>query len=153
MWMVRSPNGQYASDLLAKGIVAIGWAAAGGSAVNARTPEDFYEIIRRTEPGSKPQQIINAGRQLYKFFREMKVGDVVATYDSSARIYHVGKIAGEARIDPQAGIEDLPNIRPVKWDHQVERDKAFASSARLIRLHADDLPSIGSSRERASEQG
>ena len=79
MWMVRSPEGRYASELLTKGIIAIGWADAAGYLAKAKNLSDFYEIIRETEPDSKAQQVINAGRQLYKFFREMKVGDIVVT--------------------------------------------------------------------------
>lgn len=123
MWMVRSPSGQYADALLSKGIVAIGWEEAGARPSGAREPEDFYEIVRETWPESKPQQVVNSGRQLFKFFREMKIGDDVATYDSSRRIYHLGVIAGDARYDPEAGLETLPNVRPVKWQAQVSRDR------------------------------
>ena len=123
MWMVRSPSGQYADALLSKGIVAIGWEDAGSRLSTARKPEDFYQIVRETWPESKPQQVVNSGRQLYKFFREMKAGDDVATYDSSRRFYHLGVIAGDARHDPAAGIETLANVRPVKWESQVSRDR------------------------------
>ncbi|MGD0762682.1 MAG: restriction endonuclease [Roseiarcus sp.] len=121
--MIRSPEGQYADQLLEKGVVAIGWGEAGQKYGNASTPEEFYQIVRATWPDWKPQQIVNAGRQLYKFFREMKVGDIVATYDSPRRLYHVGTITGEAQSAPPSGIEGLPNFRRVKWEHQIGRDR------------------------------
>jgi restriction system protein len=123
MWMVRRPNGQYASELLEEGVVSIGWAEAAPFLDTAKTPDDFYEIIRKTDPDAKPQQVVNSGRQLYKFFREMKAGDIVATYDSPRRLYHVGMITGAAQSDPPSRIDRLPNFRPVKWEGTVDRDK------------------------------
>ncbi len=73
MWMVRSPGGEYASELLDKGLIGIGWGEAGPELPLAKTPEDFYSIVKKHWPDYKPQQVINAGRQLYKFFREIKL--------------------------------------------------------------------------------
>jgi restriction system protein len=122
MWMVRSPGGEYAGELLEKGLIGIGWGEAGPELLSARSPADFYAIVRKHWPDYRPQQVINAGRQLYKFFREIGIGDRVLTYDSSGRIYHVGTITGEAQSDPKL-IAHLSNFRSVKWESQVERDR------------------------------
>ena len=88
---------------------------------NAQKPSDFYAAIKRAYPESHGQEVVNAGRQLYKFFREIKDGDTVITYDSPRRAYHIGTIAGPVRSNAEA---DAPfsNVRPVKWQHQVDRE-------------------------------
>jgi predicted Mrr-cat superfamily restriction endonuclease len=83
--MVRNPSGTYVQELLKQGVVGIGWPEVVPHLVNAQAPEDFYAAIQRTYPQSKGQEIVNAGRQLYKFFREIKDGDTVVTYDSPHR--------------------------------------------------------------------
>lgn len=121
MWMVRNPQGKYADQLLKAEAVGVGWPEAVPYLRDAKKPEDFYDAILKAYPESKGQEVVNAGRQLYKFFRKMKDGDTVVTYDSPNRTYHVGTIAGAVRSNPE---EDAPfsNVRAVKWQHRVERD-------------------------------
>lgn len=121
MWMVRNPKGTYVQELLKQGVVGIGWPEAVPHLAGAETPADFYAAIRKAYPEAHGQEIVNAGRQLYKFFREIKDGDTVITYDSPRRAYHVGTITGPVRSNAE---EDAPfsNVRPVKWQHQVDRD-------------------------------
>lgn len=119
--MIRNPAGQYAEDLLEKGIASLGWDAVTADVLKAKTPEDFYALVRKNYPEQNAQQVINAGRQLYKFNREMKIGDTVLTYNSPQRVYHVGKITGEAQFNPEAPAR-LAISRAVKWQHTVDRD-------------------------------
>src|SRR5579863_4907074 len=104
MWMVRNPEGKRAQELLEKGKVGIGWRDVVHRLKGAKSPADFYEAVRKTYPDLRGQEIINAGRQLFKFFREMKIGDSVITYDSPVRVYHIGKIVGDVQSDSQ--VED-----------------------------------------------
>ena len=120
--MIRSPGGRYADELLERGIVGLGWGETGPEIKKARSPQDFYEIVSNHFDDYTDQQTINAGRQLYKFFREIEVDDPVMTYDSPRRTYHIGTIVGEAEINPQED-DHFPNFRRVKWSHQIERDK------------------------------
>ncbi len=78
--------------------------------------------MRKTYPELRGQEIVNAGRQLFKFFREMKVGDRVLTYDSPRRTYHIGTVTGDVESNPETP-DHLSNTRKVKWQYQVERDK------------------------------
>ena len=80
MWMVRSPEGQHADELLTRKIVGIGWRDCAEYAKSAMTPHEFYEAVQKAYPDYTSQQVINAGRQLFKFLREMKIGDDVMTY-------------------------------------------------------------------------
>ena len=122
MWMVRNPGGQHADELLKRGIVGIGWGEASQQVAKAKDPEAFYEIIRTAFPDYTDQQVVNAGRQLYKFAREIKEGDEVITYDSPLRTYHIGVVTGPLATDAQLP-EYLVNFRRVDWKKQVERDK------------------------------
>lgn len=122
MWMIRNPGGQHAEELLQKGIVGVGWGEATDQIAKAKKPEDFYAIIRVAFPDYTDQQVVNAGRQLYKFAREVKEGDEVITYDSPRRVYHVGVVTGPVEGDGSLP-EHLLNFRKVEWKKQVERDK------------------------------
>ncbi len=121
MWMVRNPQGKHADELLKAKAVGIGWPEAVPYLESAKTPEDFYDAIRKAYPESKGQEVVNAGRQLYKFFREIKNGDTVVSYDSPKRTYHVGIIAGSVQSNPQVEAP-FSNFRSVKWEYEVERD-------------------------------
>ena len=122
MWMVRSPAGEYAEEFLKGGFVALGWTRAFNQLSTAQTPKDFYAVIRKTYPEYPDQKIINTGSQLHKFFRVMTEGDTVLTYDTARRTYLVGKVTGRVKHDSDAP-GGLHNVRTVKWEHEVERDK------------------------------
>ena len=148
MWMVRSPGGEYASELLEKGLIGIGWGEAGPQLTAARTPEDYYAVVRKHWPDYKPQQVINAGRQLYKFFQEMKIGDSAMTYDSQKRIYHIGTIISAAESHPEL-VARLSNFRRINWQHQIVRDRlsegarnSLGSTLTLFRPSDDTIAEI-----------
>lgn len=110
------------------GLVGIGWTRAANQLAAAQTPKDFYGVIRKAYPEYPEQKVINTGSQLHKFFRVMKEGDTVLTYDSPHRMYHIGVIAGATQTDPNAPA-GLNNVRKVKWKHEVIRDR-LSSAAR-----------------------
>jgi len=121
-WMMRSPRGRYTEELLQQGRVCLGWGEAAPDLKAAETPQDFYAVIRRLAPHLRHLQAVSVARQLYKFFREMKVGDPVITYDAERRTYHIGAIAGDAETDPDA-VPRLANFRKVEWRHSIQRDQ------------------------------
>ena len=122
MWMVRNPQGKHADELIKAKAVGIGWPR--GSPLpegREKCPKISTMLSRKHTLILKGQEIVNAGRQLYKFFREIKDGDTVVTYNSPEPKYHVGIIGGAVRSDPEV---DAPfsNIRTVNWQHEVDRD-------------------------------
>ena len=119
--MIRSPGGAYAAELVEKKLVGIGWGEPFDEFSAAKTPSDFYNIVRKHWTDYTDQQVINAGRQLYKFFREIKNGDEVITYDSARRIYHFGTIKGDVQHQSSL-IGDVSNFRPVNWKAEIARD-------------------------------
>lgn len=127
MWMIRTPGGRHAEEIIDRGIVGLGWQELGPLDA-AKTPDEFYEAIKRGYPEYTAQQVINAGRQLYRFYREISIGDRVATYDSPTRTYHVGKVLSEVEYDGAAP-EYMSNYRRVDWRYHVDRD-ALSQAAR-----------------------
>lgn len=121
MWMVRAGEGGFRFDDFKEGSrVSIGWDEIGTlSALRSR--EDFNRTVSATYPNSRKGQVISAASTLYRFVREIRVGDAVITYGPSERVYLVGTVSGEYEFSPQLSSEQ-PNIRVVKWHGQVSRD-------------------------------
>ena len=121
MWMVRAGEGGFRFEDFKDGSrVSIGWDEVGNlSALRSR--EDFSKVVGMTYPKSRKGQVISAASTLYRFVREIKVGDAVITYGPSERIYLVGTVTGDYEFSPQLS-EDQPNVHLVKWRGQVSRD-------------------------------
>lgn len=123
-WMVRAGNDNELIDRFRdRSIVAIGWREIGDvSDTNTRE-----EVKRRYEEGrpsdSKWRIAINAG-QLYRFVHEFNDGDLVLTYDKSARDYHVGFVSSEYQWKPE---EEYPQVRGVEWEDDVIDRDAFST--------------------------
>lgn len=121
MWMVRAAEGGYlADDFVEKKVVAIGWKDVG----DLQAFEDKPPLIRAIEerwPDWSPGRVMNSASQLMRFRDEIAVGDRVITYDSSKRIYHVGRIAGVYRHDTLA-VPPYENVRNVVWEGTIDRD-------------------------------
>lgn len=58
---------------------------------------------------------------LYRFLKEINVGDRAVTYDSSRRTYLVGEVTGEYEYARDV-LDKYPNIRKVKWLGEIPRD-------------------------------
>ena len=100
MWMVRAEvGGKYFEDFKAKSIVAIGWVGL-GDMKSLSNREAFTRSMAKAYPEMKKMQVAISAGQLYRFAREMKVGDRVLTYDPSGRVYLVGTINSDYFYDP-----------------------------------------------------
>ncbi len=121
MWMVRSDGGQYAEEFVEQGLVAISWKEV-GPLTGEPSREAVINLVKKTWPGFKRMKAVVSGSQLYKMASVMKAGDGVISYDPSKRVYHIGKITGEYKFDPQAE-ENMAHRRAVTWGALIERDK------------------------------
>ena len=121
MWMVRAGEGGFRFEDFKEGsLTSIGWADIGElSTLNSR--DDFYKAVAATYPNDKKAQVAAAAGQIYRFVREIKVGDAVITYGRSERIYLVGSVTGEYE-HASAVSANQPNIRRVRWRGRVNRD-------------------------------
>jgi len=121
MWMVRAEvGGKLFEEFKTRSLVAMGWAGMGDSSA-LQTREDFKAAMGRALPTAKPGQQIAAASQLYRFVREIGIGDRVVTYDPAGRKYLIGTFTGAYRYDPSVFPSD-PDTRSVQWDGEVKRD-------------------------------
>lgn len=128
MWMVRAGEAGFRFEDFKDGsLVSIGWVELGDLS-SLKSRDDFYKAVAVTySTASKARMAAYAG-QVYRFVREIKIGDAVVTYDRSERIYLVGNVTGDYEYAPTVSAEQ-PNIRRVQWHGQVNRD-ALSVSAR-----------------------
>jgi restriction system protein len=125
--MVRSAaGGRLADECVEKKVVAIGWDRVGD--LSPFTDKNSVrESLRQYWPNASEGNELSSASQLLRFRDELEVGDRVITYDSSSRTYHLGTISGEYSYSPST-IEGYPNVRKVKWEGTVDRDKLSISS-------------------------
>ena len=118
VWMVRSgAGGRYADEAKERGIVGLGWSDV-GDPNRFKNKAELQSAISDTYPGYSEGQAASAASQLWRFKTELAMGDGVITYDSGARQYHYGIIAGEATFD-ESSIEELSFHRKVHWNERV----------------------------------
>ena len=108
-------------------LVSIGWVELGDLS-SLKSRDDFYKAVAMTYSTASKARIAAYAGQVYRFVREVKMGDAVVTYDRSERIYLVGNVTGDYEYAPTVSAEQ-PNIRRVQWHGQVDRD-ALSVSAR-----------------------
>ena len=89
-WMVRAGRGgRVFEDFRNDSLVAIGWNEI-GDLNQYGSRKAVIEAVARAYPAWKAGQVAAASGQIYRFAREMKVGDGMVTYDPSGRVYLLG---------------------------------------------------------------
>lgn len=120
MYMVRSKSiGGYRPEVrfekfLERGVVAIGWSALG----DLNRFESLEEIIKKLLRTKKPKSARPQAENLFRFSRELRVGNYVITDDPNKKLYAVGEIVGNYTYNPEFfdfKEDNFPNIIPVKW--------------------------------------
>jgi restriction system protein len=121
-WMVRAGrSGRWIDEFLTRSIVGLGWHGIGDSSAYPSKAK-LLEAMRRAYPDRKEGTAASGASQLWRFQKELKIGDRVVTYDSSSRHYHLGIITSEAHYVPDE-VEELTLRRNVDWSlGQVSRD-------------------------------
>jgi len=119
MWMVRSGGGGYLYDeFKSKNIVAIGWNDV-GNLTKLKDSENIRTAVAKAYAYSGGK-LINTASQLLRFLTEIKNGDKVITYNSSTRMYSIGKIISDYLYDPT--LTEYAHIRKVEWLGELSRD-------------------------------
>ena len=99
-----------------RSVIAIGWPALGDCS-GLHTREAFRAVYQRVYPHISMQS-----GQVYRFVREIMVGDTVLTPDSPAREVLIGVVAGEYSYEPDRMDKPYPQVRRVRWLNTVSRD-------------------------------
>ena len=112
----------YWPDMSSGNYVAIGFPGIGDLATRGEVDaEAIKRLLKKADPDTSPQQRGKDAKQIYQFFAEMKVGDIVLAQDG-ARVKGVGEVAGSYQF-----VQSLPypHTRPVEWRLQ---DPGFKNS-------------------------
>src|SRR5215469_1123788 len=102
-----------------KNVVAIGWEQMGDLS-GLKTREDFKKKYEQTYPGVKPGAIPVSAGQLYRFVRELKIGDIVIFPLKREADIWLGRVTGEYKYSAS---ESYPNLRSVEWLKKFPRTR------------------------------
>ncbi len=121
MWKITAGRGNaQISAFLEQSVVAIGFLDAGDYS-DALSRDELIARFSEAAPDDRPQSTLVRASQAWRFLHEVKVGDLVISYDPNDRQYHVGKISGPPAHMPDL-IEGLQIARSVEWMAAVSRD-------------------------------
>lgn len=160
MWKVTAGRGNvFVSDFLSRSIVAIGWSEA-GNYVDVPTRTALIARFTATWPEQTTRQIQVGAGQVWRFLREVRVGDDVLTYDPDSRLYHVGRVLGSPEYQPEVN-DRLPVVRRVEWLEAVSRDQLSAATKntlgailtlfRLSDVAAEEVTRLAAGNEKRDE--
>lgn len=125
IWVIRAGRGAtFAEDFVSGGFVGIGFREAGWLEPSASN-EEIEAAVRQGMPDSKEGAWRSASSQLKRFFREIEVGDPVATYDAGQRVYFLGEITSDVQRNDE---HPLFRVRKVRWVSKTARDALSVSS-------------------------
>lgn len=103
------------TEALQDGQAIIGWAGATEVVDSTLDWEHFREVLRAhyyAQDGNLRRAGAAAGH-MWRFIREMKVGDLIVVPYSSG--FYVGEVAGEVTYDPSKVEDDTAFRREVRW--------------------------------------
>ena len=122
VWVVRAGvNNEIASEVQKAGVVAIGWGEMGSlKALGGR--EDFKQRYRSCYTGDSGRKVGIGAGQLYRFVRQIQIGDVALTPIAASREVLIREVTGEYLFDPKVISRHYPNVRTVKPLKKVSRD-------------------------------
>lgn len=117
-WVVRAgKDAAFLEDFRSNSIVAIGWSEA-GPVTPEMSDEELADRFDRAFANNKPAARRVWQAQVRRFVSEVAVGDRIATYDPSQRLYLLG--TATARAYWRGG--SMPRAIPVQWTHKTLRD-------------------------------
>ena len=136
-WVLRiAPSGgDRVPEALEKNHLIIGWAKAKGLCDPELDWEQFREIMRKAYHADDKnlRSAGSAGGHMWRFIRDMQVGDLVVVPHGSE--FYVGEIEGAAFYDTSKEGEDSAYRRPVKWlNGKNPIPRKFAKSALVSRM-------------------
>lgn len=128
IWMIRSgQGGRNAQTRIEAGDIRLGW-DFDLDPTKAQSKHELAQSLRRVDHTLTERQADVGASQVWRFLKEVAVGDCVVTYEPESRRYHVGTIESGATFHSEA--ETDSNLsRRVAWKRTVDRD-AVSPTAR-----------------------
>ncbi|ETT33160.1 hypothetical protein BK124_19325 [Paenibacillus amylolyticus] len=126
-WFIRAGESAYLfEEFKETQVIAIGWNEV-GSLTQVRHTDDVKKRLRNEYPDYKDGKVNITAGQLFRFANDMKVGDLVVTYDPQTREYLIGEIISDYQYG-EGMISDKKHYRKVTWTGQVDRDVLTANT-------------------------
>lgn len=129
-WMVRAgDDNELIEGFLKLGIASIGW----GDLKNPQkylSKEDLQRQADKVYYDSKEGSRKSWVNQVWRFSREIEVGDKIISYNKEKRNYIVGKVTSTHFYDLQLADEYYPNHVKVKWEEGIVSRDALSQSAK-----------------------
>lgn len=126
-FMVRAgERGHLFTQFVEKQVVALGW----NEIRSAETLTDLGRLkaaMLQAYPGDKPSRIGMSAGQLYRFYTDIAVGDVVMTYDPVQREYMCGTVTSAPYLTSDSVLEYI-HCRSVHWQTAIPRDSLSTKS-------------------------
>lgn len=134
LWGIHAGKTGDADTLFVKGNrIALGWPELGDL---SKLPDDRGAFKAKTKagyPDFKPQGVITAAGQLFRFMHELAPGDYVAYPSKRDRLIHIGRVDGAYQYNPKDE-PAYPNQRGVEW--LVKRPRTDFTQGALYEIGA-----------------
>ena len=111
--------------------IAIGWPALGDLRALPSSRDAFKAALAGAYPNDKPGAVPVKAGILYRFAKEINVGDVIVYPSRPDRLVNIGLISGDYSFLPSKDPE-YPNRRPVEW--KVHAPRANFSQPALYEI-------------------
>lgn len=123
-WMIRAgDNNELIPTWKQEGIASIGWPQF-GDPKQYRSKEEMKAKANLVFSEEKPQTRNSWMNQVWRFSREIQVGDRIISYSKEKREYIIGTVAKSHFYDIAIGHPNYPNTIKVIWEAvSVDRDR------------------------------
>lgn len=128
LWCVRAGYGKYARSFVEGGYMAIGGMPTVDFS-HIQNKEDLYSLYARENPQEKSRYAIGIQvGQIFRFLREIRVGDYVVTPAEYTEWLHYGTVLSDyCCFRPDDDGCSYPHRRRVKWSRTILRRRDFST--------------------------
>ena len=146
LWLVRAGrHGEQEQGALDNSVVTIGWNELPDLS-GLKSKSELTRLYVQIHPKAKKNQVANEVGQVWRFAREIQVGDLVALPLKTQSAIAIGKVEGPYEYKELA--ENIKHIRRVKWIKTIRRSAfeqdilyslgAFMTVCRIKRHDAEN---------------
>lgn len=127
MWMVRASGGSLYEAFHERGVVAVGWSELATFVMASVSRQELRDHYGQANPQAAAGTVIAGASQVWRFVKEIAVGDHVVTYSPANRTYLIGEMAGQFEHHPEWAEEGMAIARAVTWQPtEIGRDELSA---------------------------